>query len=285
MAFTRLFPRRGTVIPEHCRHGDNAVLHELPAYREHVHDLVGVLLYLPRTRWVVLPTRIVAGGGDMTLAVIVVAGGGEAYPPDGYQVCVSEWELQRAMRVVFDLRTVDTVPVGFGGHPGIAVAEVADGTMIKVEHGTPVVIEPEPGAFEEPSILEGMTARNRITLHMTDAGALNGTPWRPDKDGPLHCVRCGAVVGDSHSASYLLDNTSPGPKCPDTESCEWQARGQARLAEAPDSTCMRCLAPVATYNADGNAQRSLPLGMPFGSGVRCADKAGCDRRIPKGVTP
>lgn len=232
MAFKKLSPRRGTVIPEYYRTqptGTNAVLHELPAYREHVYDLIGVLLYLPRTRWVVLPTRIMAGGGDMTLAAIVVAGGGETYPPSGYQVCVSEWELQRALRVVIDLRPVDTMAVGLGDRPGVALAEVADGSFVKVLREEPVVVEPEPGAFDDqpmdPATLHTVLTRNRVVTLMTDADALNGSQWRPDKDGPLCCVRCGITVGDSESASYVLD--SDGPACPDTKACEWRVRAKA----------------------------------------------------------
>lgn len=149
MTFRPLLPRRGTVIPEHHREEPTSInsrLHELPAYREHVLDLIGAVLYLPRTRWVVVPVRLLGGGGDMSMGCQIIHGD-ERYPRQGYQVVVSEWELQRALPVVLDLRPVNTHPDS--EHPGIQIAETADGHMIKVERGTPVVVEPESGAFGE----------------------------------------------------------------------------------------------------------------------------------------
>lgn len=156
MAFKPLLPRRGTVIPPHHRQEPDSInsrLHELPAYREHVLGLLGAILYLPRTRWVVVPTRLLGGGGDMSMGCLIVHGD-ETYPRGGYDVVVSEWELQRALRVVLDLRPVDSHPDVAPDMPGVMVTECADGTMIKVYREKPVVIEPEPGAFGEPATPE-----------------------------------------------------------------------------------------------------------------------------------
>lgn len=152
MASKPLLPRRGTVIPLNHRQEPtsiNSALHELPAYREHVLGLLGTVLYLPRTRWVVVPTRLLGGGGDMSMGCVIVHGD-ETYPRGGYDVVVSEWELQRALRVVLDLRPVDAHPDVAPDVPGVMVAECADRTMLKVYREKPVVIEPEPGAFGEP---------------------------------------------------------------------------------------------------------------------------------------
>lgn len=146
MAFKPLLPRKGTVIPPHHRQEPTSInnaLHELPAYREYTHDLVGVVLYLPRTRWVVVPFR--ADGGCQ------IVHGDETYRRTGYHVMITEWELQRALRVVLDLRPVDSFPDVAPDVPGVMIAECADGTMVKVYREKPVVIEPEPGAFGEPA--------------------------------------------------------------------------------------------------------------------------------------
>lgn len=175
MAFKRLSPRRGTVIPEDRRPPGsiNAALHELPAYREYTHDLRGVVLYLPRTRFVVVPTRLV-GGGDAGMYVMIV------HPRGGYDIDCSEWELQRALRVVLDLAPVDSHPGVRPDLPGVMVAETADGHMIKVRRETPVVVEPEPGAF----------------------------------DSVGRCRLCGV-----HLPAMLMVDTSAGVQCSDSTAC------------------------------------------------------------------
>lgn len=90
-----LGPREGTEIPESVREGINAQLHELPAFREHTHDLIGVVLYFPRTKMVMVPHRL-TGGGGCDCAVVI---GNDMYPRGGYHLFVSRWELQRAERV------------------------------------------------------------------------------------------------------------------------------------------------------------------------------------------
>lgn len=88
-----------TVIPpEHRPPGStNAALHELPVRNPHVHQLVGALLYLPRTGLVVVPSFIDAGG-----STCVVVRGDETYPRGGYHLHVSHWELQRAVILEVD---------------------------------------------------------------------------------------------------------------------------------------------------------------------------------------
>lgn len=147
MPFKPILPRRGTVIPEHHRREPTSInsrLHALPAYREHVLDLRGVVLYLPRTRWVVVPTRLLGGSGDMSMGCVIVHGD-ERYPRGGYDVVVSEWELQRAQRVVLDIRSVQA---DFDPLPRIGMAQTADDHWIKVLVEPEVVVEPEPGAFD-----------------------------------------------------------------------------------------------------------------------------------------
>lgn len=124
MAFNRLFPRRGTVIPENYRphRSINAVLHELPAFREYTHDLIGVVLYLPRLKHVVVPFRHHRGG----MSVVVIEGDA-TYPRGGHHLDVSDWELQRAQRVVLrqqephELRTLR--PLADGGRVWVMVED------------------------------------------------------------------------------------------------------------------------------------------------------------------
>lgn len=99
MAFKRMLPRKGTVIPEgHRPHGStNALLHELPAFREHTVDLIGVPLFLPRQQMVVLPFRHHQGSMD-----VVVMEGDKTYPRGGYHLDVSDWELQRAEKLIYE---------------------------------------------------------------------------------------------------------------------------------------------------------------------------------------
>lgn len=137
MAFTRMLPRKGTVIPEvHRPQGStNAALHELPAFREHTHDLIGVVLYLPRSKHVVVPFKHHSGG----MGVVIVEGDSN-YPRGGHHVDVSDWELQRAERVAIvvprkQTRGMDSLKT---------LRELADGDRVWVEVEQPVVVEPDP---------------------------------------------------------------------------------------------------------------------------------------------
>lgn len=137
MAFKRMLPRKGTVIPEHHRpHGStNAALHELPAFREYTHDLIGVVLYLPRSKHVVVPFRHHSGG----MGVVIVEGDA-SYPRGGHHVDVSDWELQRAERV--SVRVPRKQVAGAG--PNKTLRELADGDRVWVEVEQPIVVEPDP---------------------------------------------------------------------------------------------------------------------------------------------
>lgn len=81
-----------TEIPENRRSQGsiNAELHELPVRQKWVSS--GTLLYLPRTKHIVVVTDHHAGG---MRGVIVV--GDETYPRGGYDIDVSDWEIQRAV--------------------------------------------------------------------------------------------------------------------------------------------------------------------------------------------
>lgn len=137
MAFKRMLPRKGTVIPEsHRPHGStNAALHELPAFREHTVDLIGVALYLPRSKHVVLPFRHHDGGMD-----VVVMEGDATYRRGGHHLSVSDWELQRAERVSIRVPRRQVA----GGGPEKTLRELADGDRVWVEVEQPVVVEPDP---------------------------------------------------------------------------------------------------------------------------------------------
>ena len=134
MAFKRLYPRRGTVIPEHHRTPGsiNAQLAELPAFREHTHDLIGVVLYLPRSKHVVVPTRHHQGG-----AGCVIIEGDESYPRGGHDVDVSDWELQRAERVVLRWHAGDA------SQELRSLRPLADGGRVWVVVEDEIVVEPD----------------------------------------------------------------------------------------------------------------------------------------------
>jgi hypothetical protein len=133
MASKRLFPRRGTVIPEHHRPpgSTNAELHELPAYREHTHDLIGVVLYLPRQRHVVVPFQHHRGS-----AGCIIIEGDDTYPRGGHNVDVSDWELQRAERVVLSNNAI-------GRHDYWRVRPCASGIRVRTLVEDEIVIEPD----------------------------------------------------------------------------------------------------------------------------------------------
>lgn len=137
MAFKRMLPRKGTVIPEgHRPHGStNAALHALPAFREHRHDLVGVVLYLPRSKHVVVPFKHHQGGMD-----VVVIEGDETYRRGGHHLSVSDWELQRAELVAIRVPRRQVL----GGGPERTLRELADGARVWVEVEQPIVVEPDP---------------------------------------------------------------------------------------------------------------------------------------------
>jgi len=140
VAFKRLTPRKGTVIPEsHRPQGStNAVLHELPAFREHTHDLIGVVLYLPRQMLVVVPFRLCDNGG----AGCVIVEGDKKYPRGGYDIYVSEWELQRAERVV--LRVPRRPFLDDQVWLKKSLRRLADGGDIWVQAEDAIVVEPDP---------------------------------------------------------------------------------------------------------------------------------------------
>lgn len=139
MAFKGL-PRKGTVIPEHHRPPGsiNAALHELPAYREHTYDLRSTLLYMPRTRLILIPLDHVSA--DYWRCS--VAWGDETYPHGGYDLCVSNWELQRARRVAVTRADFD------GPREWVPLADpVAREVAVVIE--PVVVVERDPGYVEE----------------------------------------------------------------------------------------------------------------------------------------
>lgn len=137
MAFKRMLPRKGTVIPEgHRPHGStNAALHELPAFREYTHDLIGVVLYLPRSQHVVVPFKHHSGG----MGVVIVEGDA-AYPRGGHHVDVSDWELQRAERV--SIRVPRRQVLGAG--PEKTLRELANSARVWVEVEQPISVQPDP---------------------------------------------------------------------------------------------------------------------------------------------
>lgn len=138
MAFKRMLPRKGTVIPEgHRPHGStNAALHELPAFREYTHDLIGVVLYLPRSKHIVVPFKHHSGG----MGVVIVEGD-SAYPRGGHHVDVSDWELQRAERVTIRVpRNIRHL----GDGPDKTLRELANSDRVWVEVEQPIVVEPDP---------------------------------------------------------------------------------------------------------------------------------------------
>lgn len=216
MAFKRLFPRRGTVIPENHRPpgSKNATLHEHPAYREYTHELKGVVLYLPWSKQVVVPVEF----QDMFGMRSTIVHGDATYPRGGYDITVSQWELQRAQRVVLDLAPVDTHPDVRSKLPGVMIAECADGTMIKVRRETPVVVEPDPDAFDsrpaDPAALHGMLTRD-------------DTP--PNRVGPedvVHCRRCGLVLTANGVTPDAVTITTEGWQCQDEQVCSFRARNR-----------------------------------------------------------
>lgn len=91
MTFKKSFEIR-TDIPEHRRpEGSiNAALHELPVRQKYLGT--GTLVYLPRTGFIV--TLIEHGTGGMRGVIVV---GNETYPRGGYDIDVSDWEVQRAV--------------------------------------------------------------------------------------------------------------------------------------------------------------------------------------------
>lgn len=137
VAFKRLLPRKGTVIPEsHRPQGStNAALHELPAFREHTVDLIGVVLYLPRSKHIVVPFKHHSGG----MGAVIVEGDA-AYPRGGHHVDVSDWELQRAERVAIVVPRRQVA----GGGPEKTLRDLADGGRVWVEVEQTVEVEPDP---------------------------------------------------------------------------------------------------------------------------------------------
>lgn len=90
---------------------DNAALLALPQQRVHTHEMKGKLLYFPRTDQVMVPFEMTRGGG---WGVVVVFNGERAprhdgtngrpegtpiYPPGGYNLHVSDLEMQTAVEL------------------------------------------------------------------------------------------------------------------------------------------------------------------------------------------
>lgn len=87
-----------TVIPPEARTEPtsiNAQLHALPVRRTWTYDVKGLVLYFPRTDMIMVPAKRLAPDGWGC----IVAVGDETYPRDGYDLYVSDWEIQRAIEV------------------------------------------------------------------------------------------------------------------------------------------------------------------------------------------
>lgn len=184
MAFKRLLPRRGTVIPEfHRPQGStNAALHELPAFREHTVDLIGVVLYLPRSKHVVVPFKHHSGG----MGVVIVEGDA-AYPRGGHHVDVSDWELQRAERVAI---VVPRSIRGLSCSPDKTLRDLADGGRVWVEVEQTVEVEPDPVC-----ILCGVWL-NRPGLEISYSGSILG----PQCDDVFLCEERQSKRGEVYRA-------------------------------------------------------------------------------------
>lgn len=72
----------------------NAELLALPQERTHTHDMQGRLLLLPRTGLIVVPYKTNGIGYD----VVIVSGDG-TYPRGGYNLHVSDLEMQTAVEL------------------------------------------------------------------------------------------------------------------------------------------------------------------------------------------
>ncbi len=128
--------RARSVIPEdHRPEGSiNAELHALPVLRFYGRALRGVPVLLPRCGLVVVPHRF-DYSDDGAGAIVVM--GSETYPRGGYDVDVSEWELQRAQRLCLgpDVMSVPYHPEDGKGcvvHFSASRAVAADGTSVRV---------------------------------------------------------------------------------------------------------------------------------------------------------
>lgn len=100
MAFKGPLIDRTSIPPDRRPEGStNDALHKLPVRRTTVHDLRGTLLLLPRTGIIAMPETMHVGGWNC----VVIDGGDTDYRRDGYDIWVSDWELQRA--VEFSMKT------------------------------------------------------------------------------------------------------------------------------------------------------------------------------------
>lgn len=183
MAFKRMLPRKGTVIPEgHRPHGStNAALHELPAYREHTHDLIGVVLYLPRLKFIVVPFRLVSSGG----AGCVIIEGDKTYPRGGYDIDVSDWELQRAERVA-----LCNVKFGDLAATNRELRALADGRTVWIDVEQSIVVGPDP-----------VCVRCGVWLNQPDKEiSYTDTYEGPVCDGPISCADRQGKRGDVYRA-------------------------------------------------------------------------------------
>jgi hypothetical protein len=91
MAFNFRLPDTDIPPLERPEGSINAKLHELAVVREHVGDISGMLLLLPRTGIIVTPIKMTTSGWGCRIVE-----GNDVYPRGGYDIDVSNWELQRA---------------------------------------------------------------------------------------------------------------------------------------------------------------------------------------------
>jgi hypothetical protein len=228
MAFKRM-PRAGTEIPAHRRPAGslNAALNDMPAYREHTHDLKGVALFLPRTRLVVVPVQPTPEGAWDCVVMI----GDGPYPRGGYNLYVSRWELQRALAVVLDLKPASTHPDSVYG--GVRVMECADGSMIKVQHAHPVVVPRDPD-YVEPSTLSGPLGilgtlppiGDVVVAHPTVPGS-GGTDHLEDGER-ISCRLCGVTLGVVGAWTYPVQLTGEGYECAVPKDCSFRMAANMR---------------------------------------------------------
>ncbi|NUT90905.1 MAG: hypothetical protein HOY78_02630 [Saccharothrix sp.] len=228
MVFKRM-PRAGTEIPADRRPAGsiNATLAELPAYREHTHDLKGVPLYLPRTGLVVVPVEPTP---EAAWNCVVMIGHGP-YPRGGYNLYVSRWELQRALVVVLDLKPVSTHPDSAYG--GVQVMQCMDGSMIKVQRSHPVVVPRDPD-YVELSTLSGPLGilgtlppvGDVVVAHPTVPGS-DGTEYLEDGER-ISCRLCGTPLGVVGAWTYPVQLTDQGYECTDAKNCSHRMAANMR---------------------------------------------------------
>lgn len=138
---------------EYCPVGSiNHQLSKLPVYRIDTEHLVGVVLYLPRLKFVVVPVYQVVGSAAAMRQVAsdglncAVLEGDDIYYQGGYNIYTSAHELQRAERVV--VAEPNKSP-GRGGYPYIH-RDTASGKRVRVWKDQPLNLD-EQQETEEPN--------------------------------------------------------------------------------------------------------------------------------------